>query len=125
MRDDKGRAPRHQPLQRLLNDRFALRLHRAGCFVQQQDRWIGQHRDVLLARLPAMFQTWAAWIDREGACSEAEAKEEQALFEKRLKNVEGGPRAMAQLLEATRLCATLQERQSDAGFGTVLSSETF
>ncbi len=88
-------------------------------------RWIGQHRDVLLARLPAMFQTWAAWIDREGACSEAEAKEEQALFEKRLKNVEGGPRAMAQLLEATRLCATLQERQSDAGFGTVLSSETF
>lgn len=44
MRDHQRGAAFHQPLQRLLHGALAVRIERAGGFVQQQDRGILEQR---------------------------------------------------------------------------------
>ena len=44
MREDQRRAPLHEPIERLLDHRLALRVHRRERFVQDQDGRISQER---------------------------------------------------------------------------------
>lgn len=37
MRDDKGRTPLHQPIERLLHQGLALGVQRRGCLVENED----------------------------------------------------------------------------------------
>ncbi|MBK7976461.1 MAG: hypothetical protein IPK07_25385 [Deltaproteobacteria bacterium] len=82
--------------------------------------WMRRNKDRLLARVPAMWQGYTGWLYREGQCTDAEAQDFQRVWEKRLANVEGGPRNVAQAIEATRLCAALREKQSLTEFGKSL-----
>ncbi|MFN7954925.1 MAG: M1 family metallopeptidase [bacterium] len=101
-----------EELGRLLEDHVRWPENRAATRA-----WMRANRDALLKRFPATWTPWAAWIYRGGQCSEADAKDFQQVFEKRFANVEGGPRTVAQALEATRLCATLRAHQAPAGLG--------
>ena len=42
--NDDGRAARHQPFQRLLDEQFGFGIHRGGGLVQDQDRAVFQDR---------------------------------------------------------------------------------
>ncbi len=52
-----------------------------------------------------------------GMCSEAEAATVEPKFAERLRNLEGGPRTLAQAVEAIRLCAALKGKQAAVGVG--------
>jgi alanyl aminopeptidase len=83
--------------------------------------WFRENDDALFAGLPALSAPYAAWAYAAGACSEAEAGEVQERFAARLGRLEGGPRTLAQIDEAIRLCAAL--RAHHAGAGPLLSLE--
>lgn len=51
-------------------------------------------------------------------CSEAEAATVEPKFAERLRNLEGGPRTLAQAIEGIRLCAALKGKQAAVGLGS-------
>ena len=53
-----------------------------------------------------------------GMCSEAEAATVEPKFAERLRNLEGGPRTLAQAIEGIRLCAALKGKQAAVGLGS-------
>ncbi len=85
--------------------------------------WFRENADAVLAKLPAQQAGHAPALYASGACSEAEANEVEALFAARVASLEGGPRAMAQLVEAIRLCAALRAHHAKTGFAGALSQE--
>lgn len=66
-------------------------------FVQQQ-------YDALLNKLPSVWQGKIAFFGSAALCSEAGANELQGFFANRVKDLEGGPRALAQGVEGVKLC---------------------
>ncbi|MFT3805902.1 M1 family aminopeptidase [Arenimonas sp.] len=52
-----------------------------------------------------------------GMCSDSEAATVEPKFAERLRNLEGGPRTLAQSIEGIKLCAALKEKQRAAGLG--------
>jgi alanyl aminopeptidase len=83
--------------------------------------WFRENADAVLAKLPAQQAAYAPAIYASGACSEAEADEVETLFATRVAPLEGGPRAMAQLVESIRLCAALRAHHAKTGFGDALA----
>lgn len=81
--------------------------------------WVDQHFSTLEASLaPAgagLVSLYAA-----GMCSQADAQALQSKFAERMKNIEGGPRALKQSAEYIGLCANLREGQQAKGFGSAL-----
>ena len=71
--------------------------------------WIDINFDALAARM-APYGGWLAKVYAKGLCSTAEADSLQARFTERLRQLEGGPRTLAQAVEGVRLCAALQAR---------------
>jgi len=83
--------------------------------------WFRDHTDAVLAKLPSQAAADAPALYAVGACSEAEAREVDALFAAKVAPLEGGPRALAQLLEQIRLCAALRAHHARSGFGGALA----
>jgi aminopeptidase N len=77
--------------------------------------WFYENADALLARLPAHVAAAAPALVEQGACSERDAREVAARFAAPLAQLEGGPRALTQLLEQIRLCAALRAHLQPAG----------
>jgi cytosol alanyl aminopeptidase len=67
--------------------------------------FVKSHYDGLLAKLPSVWQGKIALFGATTQCSEAGATEVQAFFANRVKDLEGGPRALAQSVEGIRLCS--------------------
>jgi alanyl aminopeptidase len=82
--------------------------------------WFLAHADALIARLPVLHAAAAPAVFAVGACSEAEAQQVEAQFGARLAALEGGPRALAEIVERIRLCAALRAHQAERGFGDAL-----
>ena len=89
------------PLYRLMGDRRS----RAGAW-----RWISDNIDPLLVRLP---QRRAGWLPSVATsfCSQAEAKQTQALFGPRVAKLAGGDRELKLALERITLCSKLKAAQ--------------
>ena len=83
--------------------------------------WFLAHADALIAKLPALIAAVAPGLYATGACSEAEAAQVEAHFAARVAGLEGGPRALAKLVERIRLCAALRTHQETRGFGDALA----
>ena len=55
-------------------------------------------------QLPSVWQGKIAFFGSAALCSEAGASELQGFFANRVKDLEGGPRALAQGVEGVKLC---------------------
>ena len=108
-------ALRAGELSTLLFEHFAQRENRAA-----GRAWFRANQAALLAKLPTLAAADAPFAYAEDACSEAEAREVEKSFAAALAELEGGPRALAQLGEHVRLCAALRARSAPAGFGAAL-----
>jgi hypothetical protein len=86
-----------------LAQHFAWRENRAEGRI-----WLRAQLDAVLGKLPPVSAPQAAFAHAAGACSEDEAQAVEARFGERLAGLEGGPRALAQLGEAIRLCSALR-----------------
>ena len=71
--------------------------------------WFKANFDKLQARLPPFAQGYTPAMAGPGRCSKAQADELQAFFAPRIKQLNGGERVLAQVLEGTNQCATLRE----------------
>ncbi len=82
-------------------------------------QWVDTHFSTLEASLaPAgagLVSLYAA-----GMCSQADADALHGRFAERMKNIEGGPRALKQSAEYIGLCANLRSAQQAKGFGDAL-----
>jgi alanyl aminopeptidase len=71
--------------------------------------WFKTNFDTLQARLPPFAQGYTPAMAGPGRCSKAQADELQTFFQPRIKQLNGGERVLAQVLEGTNQCATLRE----------------
>lgn len=67
--------------------------------------FVQKHYDALLNKAPSVWQGKIAFFGSSALCTEAGAAELQAFFADRVKDLEGGPRALAQGIEGVKLCA--------------------
>jgi alanyl aminopeptidase len=67
--------------------------------------FVQKHYDALLNKAPSVWQGKIAFFGSSALCSEAGADELQGFFADRVKDLEGGPRALAQGVEGVKLCA--------------------
>ena len=67
--------------------------------------FVQRHYDALVARVPSVWQGRVAYFGAATQCSEDGARELQAFFGERSRNLDGGPRALAQSVEGVRQCA--------------------
>jgi len=82
--------------------------------------WFRGNLAAILERLPTLAAASAPAFYAAGACSESDARDVATRFAEPLAALEGGPRALAQLAEAIRLCAALRAHHARAGFGRAL-----
>jgi len=68
---------------------------------------------VLLDRLPAVFKGKISGFGSSLHCTNAGADEVQAFYADRVKDLEGGPRTLAQSVESIRLCAARARKWSE------------
>lgn len=66
--------------------------------------FVQKHYDALLNKLPSVWQGRIAFFGSATLCTDAGANELQAFFAERVKDLEGGPRALAQGVEGVKLC---------------------
>lgn len=66
--------------------------------------FVQENYDALLNKLPSVWQGKIAFFGSAALCSDAGANELQAFFADRVKDLEGGPRALAQGVEGVKLC---------------------
>ncbi len=82
-------------------------------------QWIDKNFVALAAQLDprgaSLVGTYAI-----GLCSDDAARALETTFRDRARELEGGPRAVAQAAEVTRLCSALREAQLRHGFGSAL-----
>jgi alanyl aminopeptidase len=83
--------------------------------------WVHAHADALIARMPSGRQRYLSAIDASGACSDAEADAMEQFWEPRVKNMDGGPRALAQFAEATRLCSVMKDHYAQEELSSTLA----
>lgn len=100
-------------------------LRRQGRRVANQDtvfRWIVAHYDDLQDRLPRSWIAGLPW--RVSAfCSRADRDRVSAFFSPRAEAQEGGPRALANVLEAIDVCAAVAESQRAAAIAAVAARQ--
>jgi alanyl aminopeptidase len=109
-------AIRSGELDALLETHFQWEENRAAA-----KPWFRANADALLGKAPALWAAYLPFAYATDACSEAEAKEVESAFGAKVAKLEGGPRAMQQLVEGVRLCAALRAHQEQRGFGAALS----
>lgn len=79
--------------------------------------WLRSEYDALMKKGPRGLGGGFVRLDAFARCSDAEADEISAWHEPRLREVEGGPRRLAQSVESIRLCAALKAAQQPKGLG--------
>ncbi|MCC6560940.1 MAG: M1 family metallopeptidase [Xanthomonadales bacterium] len=67
--------------------------------------FVQQHYDALLAKAPSVWQGRIPYYGSSALCSTQGAEALQAFFAERVRNLEGGPRALSQSVEGVKLCA--------------------
>jgi alanyl aminopeptidase len=77
--------------------------------------WLNIHFDVVAARM-APFGAGMVHAYADGLCSTIDADAMEARFAERLRNLQGGPRALTQAAERIRLCAALQARHQGSAW---------
>lgn len=70
--------------------------------------WLRAHLNAVSARIPPGEQRFLAMTEMIGTCSGAEADAAEAFWGPRFKDVEGGPRMLAQSVEFARVCSALR-----------------
>lgn len=83
-------------------------------------RWLREEYDALMAKAPRGLGGGFVRFDAQDRCSGEEAAEIEAWHGPRLREVEGGPRRLAQSIEGIRLCAALKTAQAAHGLGAAL-----
>lgn len=79
--------------------------------------WLRTNHDALLKKGPRGLGGGLVGLDAIGQCSVAAASALEAWHGPRLREVEGGPRRVAQAVERVRLCAALKSEHGKAGLG--------
>lgn len=98
--------------------RGAIRLPETRAAAQA---WVHTHVDRLIERMPTGRQRYLSAIDASGACSDAEADAMQRFWSPHVKNMDGGPRALAQFAEATRVCGVLKSHYAQQDLSSTLA----
>jgi alanyl aminopeptidase len=80
-------------------------------------QWLRSEYDALMKKGPRGLGGGFVRLDAFARCSDANADAISAWHEPRLREVEGGPRRLAQSIEGIRLCAALKAGQQPAGLG--------
>jgi len=70
--------------------------------------WLRAYLDAVSARIPPGEQRFLAMTEMIGTCSGAEADAAEEFWGPRFKDVEGGPRMLAQSVEFARVCSVLR-----------------
>lgn len=96
---------RSNEIEDLLAGQASLPETRAGNW-----RWIRDEFDRLREAMPAWHLGDLPSMTK-GFCDEERAEEVEAFFEPRIEALEGGPRSLAQALEAVRVCAAVAGQQ--------------
>ncbi len=86
--------------------------------------WFKQNFDKLQARMPPFAQGSAPAIAAPGRCSKTEADELQQFFQPRIKQLNGGERILAQVLEGTNQCAALREHVGEKALANWAESQS-
>ena len=81
-------------------------------------QWFTAHYDPLRERLPPLAQGGLPKMAEEGRCSNEQAAEVEAFFEPRIKQLIGGQRNLAQVLEETHQCSGLREHVGEKALAT-------
>jgi alanyl aminopeptidase len=108
-----------QALAMVLTDEFELREAiglMQGAFAEPRTRELGiaflkDHFDEITSKLPEMYRPYLAFTF-VSLCDDGRKPEMAAFFKPRIDKLDGGPRIMAQALEAMSLCAA--QRKADA-----------
>lgn len=85
-------------------------------------RWLRDSYDALMAKGARGLSGGFVALDAVGRCSSAESDEVEAWHGPRLREVEGGPRRVAQAVEGIRLCAALKAAQAARSAGTTTTA---
>lgn len=85
-------------------------------------RWLRDSYDALMAKGARGLGGGFVALDAIGRCSTAESDEVEAWHGPRLREVEGGPRRVAQAVEGIRLCAALKAAQAARSAGTTTNA---
>jgi alanyl aminopeptidase len=87
--------------------------------------WFKTNFDKLQARMPPFAQGRApAMVELPGNCTKAQAEEIRAFFEPRIKQMNGGERVLAQVLEGTNQCAALREHVGEKALESWAESQS-
>jgi len=80
--------------------------------------WFQAHFDELRARMPDAHQPGLAYYPSQARCSKMQSDELRTWFAPRIKNVVGGERALAQVLEGIDQCTALREHVGEKSLAT-------
>lgn len=98
------------------NEAISVAFGQVGNEAQREAMWQwAQDQDnlqALLDRIPTWRKGSIVAVGA-GFCSDERADALEAMFEDRVQDLEGGPRALAQTLERVRLCAALKDEYAD------------
>ncbi len=98
------------------NEAISVVYRQAGNETQREAMWQWAqdeaNRQALLDRIPTWRKGSIVALGA-GFCSRERADQVEAMFEDRVNDLEGGPRALAQTLERIRLCAALKDEYVD------------
>ena len=81
-------------------------------------KWFTSHFDALQARMAPFARGYAPAMAAPNRCSKEQAEELNAFFTPRLKQMNGGERVLAQVLEGTNQCAALREHVGEKALAT-------
>ncbi|HMB39231.1 MAG TPA: M1 family aminopeptidase [Wenzhouxiangellaceae bacterium] len=98
------------------NEAIAVAFGQVGNKAQREAMWQWAQDETNLQALLDRIPTWrkgSIVAVGGGFCSNARADQVEAMFEDRVDDLEGGPRALAQTLERIRLCAALSRKYTD------------
>ena len=105
------------------NEAISVAFGQVGNEAQREAMWQWAQDEANLQALLDRIPTWrkgSIVAVGAGFCTDARADQVEAMFEDRVDDLEGGPRALAQTLERIRLCAALKDeyaREVTAYFG--------
>ncbi len=80
--------------------------------------WFTSHFEALQARMPPFAQGYAPAMAAPGRCSKEQAEELNTFFGPRIKQMNGGERVLAQVLEGANQCAALREHVGEKALAT-------
>jgi cytosol alanyl aminopeptidase len=88
-------------------------------------QWFKTNFEKLQARMPPFAQGHVpAMVSLPGNCSKGQAEEIRAFFEPRIKQMNGGERVLAQVLEGTNQCAALREHVGEKALESWAESQS-